>query len=89
MTMAQHQSLLSAVTDMEGDLRRARRLFEALRMIADAGALDPHGLSQQECDALEEIAECGCEVAARLVSAWENAFDMGHGERRTKESAHG
>jgi hypothetical protein len=67
--------------DMEHDVRRLPRLFEALRALAEKGAAEPGGLEMEECEALEEVASLGRTIALRSVTAWEEAH-----EQRRKET---
>jgi len=69
--------------EMEGDVRRLPRLFEALRALAEKGAAEPSGLEMEECEALEEVADLGRTIALRSVKAWEQAL-----EAQQKEKAH-
>ena len=61
--------------DMEADVRRIPRLFEALRALAEKGAAEPGALEMEECEALEEVASLGRTIALRSVKAWEDALE--------------
>ena len=61
--------------DMEADVRRIPRLFEALRVLAEKGAAEPGGLEMEECEALEEGASLGRTIALRSVTTWEKALE--------------
>jgi hypothetical protein len=61
--------------EMEGDVRRLPRLFEALRALAEKGAAEPSGLEMEECEAMEEVADLGRTIALRSVKAWEDALE--------------
>ena len=61
--------------EMEVDIRRIPRLFEALRIIAEKGAAEPGGLEMEECEAMEEVASLGHTIALRSVKAWEEALE--------------
>jgi hypothetical protein len=67
--------------DMEHDVRRLPRLFEALRALAEKGAAEPGGLEMEECEALEEVASLGRTIALRSVTAWEGAHEQWRKEK--------
>jgi hypothetical protein len=85
--MAKRQDPIHALLDMEGDLTRVPRLFDAVQVIALAGVESPGGLSRYECEALHEIAKCGDESAQRTIEAWNHAIEMVRLHVRSKENA--
>jgi len=79
--MAKKQTVLAAIMDMESDLRRISRLFEALRIIADTGVIAEGGLDREACESLEEIAIYGRQIALSHVTAWEEAFELAKAQK--------
>jgi hypothetical protein len=63
-----------ALLRMEGDLLRVKRLLEGIRAIGLTGLEE--GLDRKDCEAIEEIASCCGESAARTIDSWNQAIGL-------------
>jgi hypothetical protein len=68
--MGKRKEPILALLAMEGDFLRVQRLLEGIRTIGLTG-LENEGIGRKNCEAIEEIATCCGESAARTIEAIE------------------
>jgi hypothetical protein len=73
--MGKRKEPILALLAMEGDFLRVQRLLEGIRTIGLTG-LENEGIGRKNCEAIEEIATCCGESAARTIEAWNQAIEL-------------